>query len=163
MGSCIKSTSSLQTSSFLSDNMVGGDEVQVQEVSEGNAQDETQTLTNEDIKEIKEKVDEEEEVDSLVLLLKKVVDTIMMEEFFETNRKMNLFRHVLAQGVLKFAEGHMDDTPKMERFVDSFRVAWKVYKEDGDKEKTMDAFMKAMDNELWTPSNSEEDTDVFGV
>ena len=143
--------------------MVGGDEVQVQEVSEGNAQDETQTLTNEDIKEIKEKVDEEEEVDSLVLLLKKVVDTIMMEEFFETNRKMNLFRHVLAQGVLKFAEGHMDDTAKMERFVDSFRVAWKVYKEDGDKEKTMDAFMKAMENELWTPSNSEEDTDVFGV
>ena len=51
----------------------------------------------------------------------------------------------------------------MEKFVDSFRVAWKVYKEDGDKEKTMDAFMKAMENELWTPSNSEEDTDVFGV
>ena len=121
----------------------------MQEVSEGNAQDESQTLTNEDIKEIKEKVDEEEEVDSLVLLLKKVVDTVMMEEFFETNRKMNLFRHVLAQGVLKFAEGHMDDTPKMERFVDSFRVAWKVYKEDGDKEKTMDVFMKAMENELW--------------
>ena len=51
--------------------MVGGDEVQVQEVSEGNAQDETQTLTNEDIKEIKEEVDEQAEVDSLVLLLKK--------------------------------------------------------------------------------------------
>ena len=119
--------------------MVGGDEVQ----------DETQTLTNEDIKEIKEKVDEEEEVDSLVLLLKKMVDTIMMEEFFETNRKMNLFRKVLAKGVLKFAEGHMDDRPKMERFVDSFRAAWKVYKEDGDEKATMDAFMKAMNNELW--------------
>ena len=51
--------------------MVGGDEVQVQEVSEGKALDETQTLTNEDIKEIKEEVDEQEEVDSLVLLLKK--------------------------------------------------------------------------------------------
>ena len=140
--------------------MVGGDEVQVQE---GNAQDETQTLTNEDIKEIKEKVDEEEECDVLHVLLKKMVETIMMEEFFEINRKMNLFRRVLAEGVLKFAEGHMDDTPKMERFVDSFRVAWRVYKEDGDKEKTMDAFMKAMDNKLWTPSNSEEDTDVFGV
>ena len=130
--------------------MVGGDEVQ----------DETQTLTNEDSK---EEVDEEEEGDVLHVLLKKMVDTIMMEEFFEVNRKMNSFRQVLAQGVLKFAEGHMDDTPKMEKFVDSFRVAWKVYKEDGDKEKTMDAFMKAMDNELWTPSNSEEDTDVFGV
>ena len=57
----------------------------------------------------------------------------------------------------------MDDTPKMDRFSDSFRAAWRVYKEDGDKEKTMDAFMKGMDNELWTPSNSEEDTDVFGV
>ena len=156
--------------------MVGGDEVEVQEVSEGNAQDETQTLTKEDIKEIKEKVDEEEEVDALVLLLKKMLDTIMMEEFFETNRKLNLFRHVLARGILKFAEGHTHDTPKMEKFVDSFRAAWKVYKKDGDREKTMDAFMKAMDNELWfneefplsseftkAPSNSEEDTDVFGV
>ena len=143
--------------------MVGGDEVQVQE---GNAQDETQTLTNEDIEEIKEKVEEKEEkeeIDLVALLLKKIIDTVMMEELFEINRKMNLFRKVLAQGVLKFAEGHMDDTPKLDRFSDSFRAAWRVYKEDGDKEKTMDAFMKAMDNELWTPSNSEEDTDVFGV
>ena len=140
--------------------MVGGDEVQVQE---GNAQDETQTLTNEDNEEIKEKVEEKEEIDLVTLLLKKIIDTVMMEELFEINRKMNLFRKVLAQGVLKFAEGHMDDTPKMDRFSDSFRAAWRVYKEDGDKEKTMDAFMKAMDNELWTPSNSEEDTDVFGV
>ena len=143
--------------------MVGGDEVQVQEVQEGNAQDETQTLTNEDIKEIKEKVEEKEEIDLVTLLLKKIIDTVMMEELFEINRKMNLFRKVLAQGVLKFAEGHMDDTPKMERFVDSFRVAWKVFKKDGDQKATMDAFMKAMGNELWIPSNSEEDTDVFGV
>ena len=140
--------------------MVGGDEVQVQE---GNAQDETQTLTNEDIKEIKEKVNEEEEGDFLRVMLKKTVETIMMEEFIKINVKMNLFRRVLAQGISKFAEGHLHDTPKTERFVDSFREAWRVYKEDGDKEKTMDAFMKAMDNELWTSSNSEEDTDVFGV
>ena len=120
--------------------MVGGDEVQ----------DETQTLTNEDIKEIKEKVDEEEEeADALVLFLKKVVDTIVMEEFFETNMKMNLFRNVLAKGILKFAEEHTSDRPEMERFVDSFRVAWKVYKKDGDEKVTMDAFMKAMNNELW--------------
>ena len=144
--------------------MVGGDEVQMQEVSEGNAQDETQTLTNEDIKEkVEEKEEKEEEIDLVALLLKKIIDTVMMEELFEINRKMNLFRKVLAEGVLKFAEGHMDDTPKLDRFSDSFRAAWRVYKEDGDKEKTMDAFMKAMDNELWTPSNSEEDTDVFGV
>ena len=129
--------------------MVGGDEVQVQEVQEGNAQDETQTLTNEDIKEIKEKVAVKEEIDLVVVLLKKIIDTVMMEELFEINRKMNLFRRVLSKGVLKFAEGHMDDTPKMEQFSDSFRAAWKVYKKDGDEKATLDAFMKAMDNDLW--------------
>ena len=129
--------------------MVGGDEVQMQEVSEGNAQDETQTLTNEDIEEIKEKVDEKEEIDLVALLLKKIIDTVMMEELFEINRKMNLFRKVLAQGVFKFAEGHMDDTPKMDRFSDSFRDAWRVYKKDGDEKATLDTFMEAMDNELW--------------
>ena len=96
--------------------MVGGDEVQVQEVQEGNAQDETQCrqLTNEDIKEIKEKVDEKEEGDPLVWLLKKTIDTIMMEELFEANRKMNLFRRVLAKGVLLFAEKHAEDTAKLD-------------------------------------------------
>ena len=43
--------------------MVGSDEVQVQEVQEGNAQNETRMLTDEDIKEIKEKVDGKEEAD----------------------------------------------------------------------------------------------------
>ena len=131
---CIKSTSSLQALSFC-DIMVGGDEVQ----------DETQTLTKEDTK----KEEEDLDGDAVVVLLKRIIDTIMMEELFETNRKMNLFRNVLAQGVLKFAEKHEGDTPKMDLFVDSFREAWKVYKKDGDHEKTMDAFMKAMDNELW--------------
>ena len=58
--------------------MVDCDEVQMQEVSEGNAQDETQTLTNEDIEEIKEKVEEKEEkeeIDLVALLLKKIIDT----------------------------------------------------------------------------------------
>ena len=116
--------------------MVGGDEVQ----------DETQTLTSEDNK---EKVDEKEQKDVLIELLKKMIDTIMMEELYEVRRKMNLFRNVLAQGVLKFAEKHEGDTAKMDLFVDSFRAAWKVFKIDGDHEKTMNAFMKAMDNELW--------------
>ena len=116
--------------------MVGGDEVQ----------DEAQgpQLTEEDIKEIKEEVDDKEDGDAVVVLLKRIIDTILMEGLFETNRKMNLFRNVLAQGVLKFAEKHEGDTPKMDLFVDSFREAWKVYKKDGDHEKTMDAFMKAM-------------------
>ena len=121
--------------------MIGGDEVQ----------DETQgpQLTNEDIEEIKEKVNEEEEIDLVVVLLKKIIDTVMIEELFEINRKMNQFRRVLSKGVLKFAEGHADDTAKMDQFADSFRTAWKVYKKDEDKEKTMDTFMKAMGNELW--------------
>ena len=145
--------------------MVSGDEVQVQEVQEGNAQDETQCrqLTNEDIKEIKEKVDEKEEGDPLVWLLKKTIDTIMMEELFEANRKMNLFRRVLAKGVLLFAEKHAEDTAKLDWLVDSFRAAWKVFKEGGDDKATMDVFMKTTNNELWIPSNSEEDTDVLGV
>ena len=127
--------------------MVGGDEVQ----------DETQgqQLTNEDLKNIKEEVDEKEETDALVVLLKKIVDTIMMEELFEINRKMNLFRHMLAEGILKFAEKHMNDKPNMELFVDSFRAGWKVYKVNGDKEKTLDVFMKTMHNGLWEES---EDT-----
>ena len=109
-------------------------------------------MTNE---EIKEKVDEKEECDALVELLKKIVDTIMMEELFEVNRKMILFRNVLAEGILKFAEKHMNDKTKMELFVDSFRAGWKVYKANGDKEKTLDVFMKMMDNGLWEES---EDT-----
>ena len=142
---------------IFSDIMVGGDEVQVQEVQEGNAQDETQgqQLTNEDIKDIKEKVDEKEETDALMVLLKKIMDAIMIEEFFEANRKMNLFRHVLAQGILKFAEEHAGDAAKLDRLVDSFRAAWKVYKENGDNVKTMDVFMKEMNNELWNSDDTE--------
>ena len=142
---------------ILSDIMVGGEEVQVEEVQEGNTEDETQCqqLTNEDIKEIKEKVDEKEETDVLLLLLKKAIDTIMIEEFFEANRKMNLFRHVLAQGILKFAENHAGDTAKLDRLADSFRAAWKVYKKDGDEKATMDAFMEAMDNELWQSDDTK--------
>ena len=97
------------------------------------------------------------------MVLLKIIATIMIEEFFEANRKMNLFRHVLAEGILKFAEKHTGDTAKMDRLVDSFRAAWKVYKENGDDTMTMDVFMKEIKNELWIPSNSEEDTDVFGV
>ena len=121
------------------DIMVGGDEVQ----------DETQS------QELTNKEEEKEECDALVVLLKKIVDTIMMEEFFEVNRKMNLFRNVLVEGIKKFAEKHMNDKPKMDLFVDSFRAGWKVYKVNGDKEKTLDVFMKTMHNGLWEES---EDT-----
>ena len=108
--------------------MVGGEEVQVREVQEGNAQGETQEklLTDEVIKEIKEEVDEKESGDVLVALLKKTIDTIMVEEFFETNTKMNEFRSVLVSGILQFAEKHAEDKAKVDRLVDSFRAAWKV-------------------------------------
>ena len=135
--------------------MVGSDEVQVQEVQEGNAQNETRMLTDEDIKEIKEKVDEKEEADALMVLLKKIIATIMIEEFFAANRKMNLFKHVLAQGILKFAEKHTGDTAKLDRLVDSFRATWKVYKEGGDNAATMDVFMKEMNNELWVSEDTK--------
>ena len=99
--------------------------------------------------------EEEEECDALLVLLKKIIDTILMEEFFEVNRKMNLFRNVLAQGIKKFAEKHISDKPKIDLFVDSFRAGWKVYKANGDKEKTMDVFMKTMDNGLWDSEDTE--------
>ena len=72
--------------------MVGGDEVQ--EIQEGNAQGERQEkmLTEDVIKEIKEEVDKKESGDILVVLLKKTIDTIIVEKFFETNTKMNELR-----------------------------------------------------------------------
>ena len=129
--------------------MVGGDEVQ----------DETQgqMLTDEDIKEIKEEVDKREETDDvLIVLLKKTIDTIMIEEFFETNKKMNRFRNVLAQGIFDFAQNHREDKAKMDLFVDAFRAAWKVYRDGGDEKTTLDVFMNEMNNELWTSSESKD-------
>ena len=136
--------------------MVGSDEVQVQEVQEGNAQCETQEkmLTDEEIKEIKEEVDEEESADLVVSLLKKTINTILVEEFFETNTKMNEFRRVLARGILLFAEKQGEDKAKVDQLVDSFRAAWKVYREKGDEKTTMDVFMKEMDNELWVTEDA---------
>ena len=156
--------------------MVGGEEVQETFTNEDTKKEEEeadiqQTLTNEDTKKEEEsdvqqtltnedtKKEEEEadvEGDALVVLLKRTIDTIMMEEFFDTNRKMNLFRNVLVQGVLTFAEKHEGDTAKMDLFVDSFRAAWKTFKQHGDYEKTMDVFMKTMNNELWLPLCSED-------
>ena len=68
---------------------------------------------------------------------------------------MNLFRRVLAKGVLLFAEKHADDTAKLDRLVDSFRAAWKVFKEGVDDATVMDVFMKEMNNELWNSDDTE--------
>ena len=128
--------------------MVGGDEVQ----------DETQSqmLTNEELEEIKEEVDKKESDFFVAELIKRTVGTIVMEELYETDKKMNRFRNVLAQGMLAFAQNHTEDTAKLERFVDAFRTSWKVYKENEDEKNVLDVFMNEMNNELWTSPDSKD-------
>ena len=62
----------------------------------------------------------------------------------------------MARGVLLFAEKHAEDKAKVYRLLDSFRAAWKVYRENGDEKTTLDVFMKEMDNELWLPLYLED-------
>ena len=123
--------------------MVGGDEVQ----------DETQSQTNE---ELEEEVDQKESDCFVAELIKNTVGTIMIEEFYETDKKMNRFRNVLAEGILAFAQNHTEDTAKLERFVDAFRTSWKAFKENEDEKNVLDIFMNEMNNELWTPSESKD-------
>ena len=123
--------------------MVGGDEVQ----------DETQSQTNE---ELEEEVDQKESDCFVAELIKNTVGTIMIEEFYETDKKMNRFRNVLAEGMLAFAQKHTEDTAKLERFVDAFRTSWKAFKENEDEKNVLDIFMNEMNNELWTPSESKD-------
>ena len=124
--------------------MVGGDEVQ----------DETQSqvLTNEGL----EEVDQKESGCFVAEVIKNTVGTIMIEEFYETDKKMNRFRNVLAKGMLAFAQNHTEDTAKLERFVDAFRTSWKVYKENEDEKNVLDVFMNEMNNELWTSPESKD-------
>ena len=123
--------------------MVGGDEVQ----------DETQSQTNE---ELEEEVDQKESGCFVAELIKNTVSTIMIEEFYETDKKMNRFRNVLAQGILVFAQKHSEDKAKLERFVDAFRASWKAFKENEDEKNVLDIFMNEMNNELWTPFDSKD-------
>ena len=113
-------------------------------------------LTAEELEEIKEEVDKKESGCFVAELIKKTVDTIMMEELYEINSRMNAFRRVLAKGMLSFAQNHTEDTAKLERFVDAFRTSWKVYKENEDEENVLDVFMNEMNNELWIPSDSKD-------
>ena len=119
-------------------------------------QDETQMLTNEEIKEIKEEVDQKESDCFVGELIKNTVGTIMIEEFYETDKKMNRFRNVLAEGMLVFAQKHSEDTAKLERFVDAFRTSWKAFKENEDEKNVLDVFMNEMKNELWTSFDSKD-------
>ena len=117
---------------------------------------EGEMLTAEELEEIKEEVDKKESACFVAELIKKTVGTIMMEELYETDKKMNKFRNVLSKGMLVFAQNHTEDTAKLERFADAFRTSWKVYKENEDEKNILDVFMNEMKNELWTPSDSKD-------
>ena len=119
---------------------------------------EEKLLTDEELRAIAQEVDKREEEkeespDFIAKLLEHCINTILLEEMTGVGRKMNAFRQALAAGVLKFAEREEaeNSTAKMDRFVDSFRAAWKDWKEKEDQESMVNVFMKEMDNELWYP------------
>ena len=72
---------------------------------------------------------------------------------------MNEFRKIFAEGILDFPEKHEEDKVKLNRLVNAFRAAWKVYKDPGDEKIFLDMFIKEMDNKLWDP----EELEVNGV
>ena len=138
------------------DQTVEEDEV-VEEMEE-----EEKPLTDEELRAIAEEVNKREEEnvkkamerpDFITKLLEHCINTILLEEMTGVGQKMNAFRQALAAGVLKFAEREEaeNSTAKMDRFVDSFRAAWKDWKEKEDQESMVNVFMQEMDNELWYP------------
>ena len=115
-------------------------------------------LADEELRAIAEEVDKREEEkeespDFVAQLLEHCINTILLEEMTGVGRRMNAFRQALAAGVLKFAEREEaeNSTAKMDRFVDSFRAAWKEWKKYEDGEHVVNVFMREMDNELWYP------------
>ena len=92
-----------------------------------------------------------ESPDFLVLMLERAIDTILLEEVANLGTKMNRYRAVLAEGILAFAEGHQDDKADITHLIEAFRVGWKVYRENEHLKATLDAFMEAMNNQLWQP------------
>ena len=128
----------------------------------GEEMEEEKLLTDEELRAIAEEVDEREgesvkkameKPDFVAKLLEHCINTILLEELNGVGQRMNAFRKALAEGVMKFAqrEEAVDSTAKMDRFVDSFRAAWKDWKEKEDAESVLNVFMKEMDNELWYP------------
>ena len=132
------------------------------EVGEEMEEEEVKLLTDEELRAIAQEVDmrEEESVkkamerpDFITKLLEHCINTILLEEMTGVGQKMNAFQQALAAGVMKFAEREEAEhsTAKMDRFVDSFRAAWKDWKEKEDQESMVNVFMHEMDNELWYP------------
>ena len=121
-------------------------------------EEEEKNLTDEELRAIAQEMNKREEEkkespDFVAQLLEHCINTILLEEMTGVGRKMNAFRQALAAGVLKFAEREEaeNSTAKMDRFVDSFRAAWKDWKEKEDQESVVNVFMREMDNELWYP------------
>ena len=138
-------------------------EVLVQdEIKEEDEDEVGEEMEEEELRAIAQEVDKREEEsakkamekpDFVAQLLEHCINTILLEEMTGVGRRMNAFRQALAAGVLKFAEREEaeNSTAKMDRFVDSFRAAWKDWKEKEDQESVVNVFMKEMDNELWYP------------
>ena len=130
---------------IITDTMVGGDEVTLGE------------------QQLKEKIEKEEEMqedkkeeeckrekpDYVVMLLQTTIDTVLLEEVHRVGVKMNRYRVILSKAILDFADGHEDDEPDLNLLVDAFRAGWKVFRQEEDEKTTVDAFMKAMNNQLW--------------
>ena len=138
------------------------DEDQTGEVEVGEEMEEVKLSTDEALQTIAEEVDKREEEnvkkamerpDFVGKLLEHCINTILLEEMTGVGQRMNAFRKALADGVLKFAEREeaVNSTAKMDRFVDSFRAAWKEWKKYEDGEHVVNVFMQEMDNELWYP------------
>ena len=138
-------------------------EIKEEEVEVGEEmEEEVKLLTDEEVRAIAEEVDKREEEsvkktmerpDFITKLLEHCINTILLEEMTGVGQNMNAFRQALAAGVLKFAEREEaeNSTAKMDRFVDSFRAAWKEWKKYEDGEHVVNVFMQEMDNELWYP------------
>ena len=107
------------------------------------------------ILELKKEINTKKEApDFLALMLERTIDTILLEEVACLGTKMNRYRAVLAEGILAFAEEHQDDKADITRLVEGFRQGWKVYRENEHVKATLDAFMEAMNNQLWQPEST---------
>ena len=109
-------------------------EIKKEEVGEEMKEEEVKLLTDEEVRAIAEEIDKREEEsekkerpDFVLKLVEHCINTILLEEMTLVGQKMNAFRRVLAEGVLRFAkmEEAENSRAKLDRFVDSFRAAWK--------------------------------------
>ena len=160
-----ESTESLISREDQTEDQTEEDEVREEmeeEQTEEKMEEEEKLLMNEELQRIAEEVDKREQEsvkkamekpDFVAKLLEHCINTILLEELTGVGQRMNAFRKALADGVMKFAEREdaQDSTAKMNRFVDSFRTAWKEWKKYEDGEHVVNVFMKEMDNELWYP------------